>query len=410
MRYLVALSALVLAGAGLTPAPKAKPTYAADVAPILNRHCAPCHREGEVAPFSLIGYDNAKKWATMIAVATGQSKMPPWKPVHGYGEFLDENRLTATQIATLRAWAEAGAPRGDRSQEPPTPVFSNGWALGKPDVVLTLPKPYQLAADGPDVYRHFVTHEFTQTTWVRGIDVRPGNRRIVHHVIAFLDRTGQSTKLEANTHDGQPGYSSFGGPGFVPSGTLGGWAPGQQSRFTPEGTAFRVPAGTRLVLQVHYHPDGKAETDQTKVALYTTTAPNLKEMRLKWDFNLTIAIPPGAKAHKEVYDETVHANATIYGVMPHMHLLGKSMKAWVTQPDGTVEPLVFIDDWDFNWQLTYMLKRPLHVEKGAKLHVEAVYDNSADNPNNPNQPPKRVTFGEQTTDEMFLFILAYTLD
>lgn len=387
--------------------------YATDVAPILNRRCVACHRPGEVAPFSLVGYDNAKKWSHMTANVTGKRVMPPWKAVEGFGEFQDENRLTADEIDILKQWDEQNAPRGNKKQEPAAPKFPSGeWTLGQPDVVLSPSKPFKVGAEGPDLYRNFVLrNDSDKPIWVNAMDVRPGNKKIVHHVITFLDRAQSGRKLEAQANDGQEGYTSDGGGvGFLPSGSLGGWAPGIRARYAPKGTAFRVAPGTDYIVQVHYHRSGKPEEDMTKVGLYLTKEPVEKELNLQWMLHLALNIPPGEKEYKIRREYTVPADATLYGVMPHMHLLGKSMKAWLEFPDGTKKPLVHVDDWDFNWQLQYAFKEPIKVPKGTKEIVEAVYDNSADNPRNPNSPPKRVTWGEETTDEMFLLIAVYTRD
>jgi hypothetical protein len=390
-----------------------KVSYATDVAPILNARCVNCHRPGEVAPFSLIGYDNAKKWSGMVAGVTAKGIMPPWKAVHGYGEFKDENRLTDAEKDTLKQWHEQGAPRGDKRKEPATPKFPQSeWPLGEPDLVLQPGKPFKLGAEGPDLYRNFVIrNDSTKPLWVNGLDIRPGNKKIVHHVITFLDASHSGQKLAEKLADGQEGYSSEGGGvGFLPSGSLGGWAPGITARHTPEGTAFLVPAGTDFVLQVHYHRSGKEEVDQTKVGLYLQKDPPEKQIDLHWLFNFSVNIAPGEKSYTLRREYTIPKDVTLYGVMPHMHLLGRSMKAWLELPDGTVKPLVYVDDWDFNWQLNYAFKEPIKAPKGTKEIVEAVYDNSADNPRQPNNPPRRVTWGEATTDEMFLLISAYAVD
>jgi len=390
-----------------------KITYAGDVAKILNDRCVTCHRPGEVAPFSLIGYENAKKWSHMTSHVTDNRLMPPWKAVKGYGEFRDENRLTDDEIATIKQWDSQGAPRGSKNAEPATPKFpSDEWTLGKPDIVLSPSKPFKLGPEGPDLYRNFVLHnDSTKPLWINASDVRPGNKKIVHHVITFLDKFHGSKKFLNESKDGQEGYTSDGGGvGFLPSGSLGGWAPGIRARYAPKGTAFLVEPGTDFVLQVHYHCSGKEEEDQTKVGLYLAKEPIEQEINLQWLFNFQVNITPGEKEYKLRREFTVPADVTMYSVMPHMHLLGKSMKAWLEFPDGTVKPLVHVDDWDFNWQLNYVFKDPIRVPKGTKEVVEAVYDNSADNPRNPNNPPKRVTWGEETTDEMFLMIATYTVD
>ena len=396
------------AGVKIQPRPK-NVTYAENVAPILNAHCTSCHHDGAVAPFSLVGYEASKKQAANITNACDGKRMPPWKAVKGFGDFQDENRLSDTELTTLRTWNETGAKRGDVSKEPKSQVFSNEWDLGKPDVILSAPRPYNLAAEGADVYRNFVFDlKNTEPVYVTAMDVKPGNRKIVHHIIGYLDAGGGSVRLAKNNADGQEGYTSTGGGiGTIPSGSLGGWAPGVTVRKTPPGTAFVVKPGTKLVMQVHYHKDGKPESDQTKIGLYTTKMKPEKEVDIFWCANPMFRIPPGDADHKVAWKETIPGDATIYTVMPHMHLLGKSMKAKVIKDDGTEIPLVFVDKWDFNWQLVYSLKEPLKVKKGWKFAVEAFYDNSDSNPYKTN---KTVTWGEQTTDEMALLVVGYTAD
>jgi len=387
-------------------------SYASNVKSIIDAHCVKCHEPGEVAPFSLMGYANARKWAPMIARVTGARKMPPWKAVHGFGEFNSDNSLSETEIATLASWNDAGAPKGKLGPENLTVAPKPEWILGKPDMVVEPAKPYHLAADGGDVYRNFVVHtHFDHPMYVYEFDVKPGNRKVVHHAIVYTDVTGYSDKLEAKQNDGQEGFeSSGGGPGFFPDTTLGGWVPGFTPRTSPKGLAFRLKAGANIVLQVHYHKDGKPEDDQTRVALYFTKEPPEKILDITWLVNPAIDIPAGASSHVEKLTYHIYRNTTIYALTPHMHLTGKSMKATVVLPDGSTQPLIFVNDWDFHWQLNYVLKEPLQVPKGSKIEVEATYDNSTSNPNNPNSPPKEITWGEQTTDEMMVLVMATTME
>jgi hypothetical protein len=413
----VGVTGLVAAGFALSSngetTPKVKPpanvTYAEHVAPILNAHCTDCHHDGAVAPFSLVGFEASKKQSANITSATSGKRMPPWKAVHGYGDFKDENLLRESELAILKAWSESGAKRGDVKKEPKPQVFSTGWDLGKPDIQLSASKPFKLGAEGEDVYRNFVFDlKNTEPVYVTAMDVKPGNRKVVHHVIGFLDAGGQSLRLANNNNDGQEGYtSSGGGIGTIPSGSLGGWAPGVTVRKTAPGTAFVIKPGTKLVMQVHYHKDGKEELDQTKLGLYTTKVKPEKEVDIFWCANPAFRIPAGASDHKVSWRQSIPADATIYSVMPHMHLLGKSMKAKLIKDDGTEVPLVFVDKWDFNWQLVYALKEPMKVKKGWKIAVEAFYDNSD---TNPYKTGKAVTWGEQTTDEMALLVVGYSAD
>lgn len=395
---------------GEAPPADGKATYAEHVAQIFNDHCVTCHRPGEVAPFSMMDYANAKKWAPMIEQAASDRRMPPWKAVHGFGEFKDENRLTEVEIETIRRWVKAGAPRGASEKEPVPPVFNPGWRLGPPDLELQPEKEFKLEAEGDDVYRHYVLKtNFKETKYVKAMDVKPGNKQVVHHVIAFIDERGVSHAKDGQ--GGQPGYNTNGGgPGFIPNGSFGGWAPGVQVAATPPGTAFELKPGATIVLQVHYHKSGKPETDLTKVGLYFAKEKIERVMEIAWMANPFFRIPAGAEAHPVNLNFPIPADVTLYSVMPHMHLLGRSMKAAAVFPDGTTRPLIFVDDWDFNWQLVYALKEPMKLPKGSKVRIEAVYDNSTKNPFNPHSPPKPITWGEQTTDEMFLLVAAYTLD
>lgn len=413
---LVGVTGLVAIGFGLNATQKAavavkqlpkNVTYAEHVAPILNAHCTSCHHDGAVAPFSLVGYDASKKQSANIVSSTEGKRMPPWKAVHGYGDFQDENILSETEMAILKSWSESGSKRGDQKKEPKPQVFSTDWDLGKPDIVLSASKPFKLGAEGEDVYRNFVFDlKNTEPLYVTAMDVKPGNRKVVHHVIGFLDAGGKTVSLAAQNNDGQEGYtSSGGGIGTLPSGSLGGWAPGVMVRRTPAGTAFVVKPGTKVVMQVHYHKNGKETLDHTKLGLYTTKVKPEKEVDIFWCANPGFRIPAGASDHKVAWKQSIPTDATIYSVMPHMHLLGKSMKAKLIKDDGTEVPLVFVDKWDFNWQLVYALKEPMKVKKGWKLAVEAYYDNSDANPY---KTGKAVTWGEQTTDEMALLVVGYT--
>ena len=395
-----------------TPAHLDSPTYAGGVAKILNERCVTCHRPGQVGPFSLIGYENAKKYAKTIASVTKAGVMPPWKAISGYGAFLDENRLSPADILLLKNWADRGAPRGATNKTIETPQFSSEWTLGKPDFVVTPSKAYSLPAEGEDEYRNFVFKtNYSETRWIRAIDVRPGNNKVVHHVIAYLDNGTAAARLAAKSTDGKEGYlAPGGGTGFMPAGALGGWAPGVRARNAPEGTAFRLEPGETIVMQIHYHKSGKTELDQTKRAIYFASEAPKRELNLDWALNYNLSIPPGEANHKVRLERVIPKNATLYSTMPHMHLLGRNMKSWFEFADGTTQPLIDVENWDFNWQLVYWLKTPIKLPAGTKHIIEATYDNSINNPRNPNNPPKRVTWGEQTTDEMFLLLSVYALD
>jgi thiol-disulfide isomerase/thioredoxin len=384
-------------------------TYARDVAPILQRQCETCHRPGQIGPMALTTYAQAAAWRGDIKRYTESRQMPPWKADPGAGDFQDARRLSGHEIATLAKWADAGAPEGDPKDLPPPAHFHDDWALGKPDMVLQPSRPYHVDADGGDVYRCYVIPtDFTQNRYVSAVDVQPGNRAVVHHVIAFIDGEGKSANLDG--HEKEPGYTSFGGVGFTPTGALGGWAPGITAHYLPAGVATEVPAGARIVLQVHYHKDGKPESDLSRVGIYFAKGPVDKTLHVIPVVH-SLQIPPN-DPHYTVSTMSVPSpvNYHLIAITPHMHLLGRSMKLTAIKPDGAKVPLVSVSDWDFNWQSTYFYKKPLALPKGTRVVMTATYDNSAQNPRNPNTPPKPVTWGEQTTDEMCIAFLHYTLD
>ena len=385
------------------------PTFAKDVAPIIFQNCASCHRPGEVAPFSLLTYSDVKKHARQIARVTSERIMPPWKAEKGFGEFLNERYLSDAQIALLQDWVTAGTPEGKPSDLPAVPKFPEGWTLGEPDMIIEAQEDYQLGAEGRDVYRCFVIPTgLTEDRYVSSIEVRPGNRRVVHHVIAHVDTTGKGRELDAK--DEGPGYSTFGGVGFRSSGSIGGWAPGNFPSRLPDGLGLPLPKGADVILQVHYNRSGKPETDRTKVGIYFVKGPLQKRVRTAPVIKAALRIPANDSNFVVNASLPVPLGATVYRVMPHMHLLGREMKVTATLPDGKILPLVHVPDWDFNWQTTYTFKKPIHLPAGSRVDLEARYDNSSHNPLNPHNPPRLVTWGEQTSDEMCIAFLTFTAD
>jgi len=384
-------------------------TYARDVAPILAQNCETCHRAGQIGPMPLTSYVQAAAWRGDIKRYTESRQMPPWKADPGAGDFQDSRRLSNHDVATLAKWADAGAPEGDPKDIPAPPHFRDGWPLGQPDLVLQPSRPYHLEADGSDVYRCYVIPtDFTHDRYVSAVDVQPGNRSIVHHVIAFIDGTGASANLDG--HEKEPGYTSFGGVGFTPTGSLGGWAPGITAHALPDGVATEVPAGARIVLQVHYHKDGKPETDFSRIGLYFAKTEVQKTLHIIPIIH-GLDIPAGDSRYTvTTLGVPSPVDFHLLAVTPHMHLLGRAMKLTAILPSGEKVPLISVSDWDFNWQATYFYKKPIAFPKGTRVEITATYDNSAHNPRNPNSPPKATTWGEQTTDEMCIAFLHYTLD
>jgi len=385
----------------------ATPTFNREIAPILYQNCATCHRPEQVAPFPLLTYHDAAKRAALIAAVTSRHYMPPWKAEPGYGHFKDERRLTDAQIALIADWARNGAPEGDPARKPTPPQFASGWLAGKPDAVFRVPQPFSIAADGSDVFQCFVIPlSLDADRYVKTVEFRPGNPRVVHHALFFLDASGEARKLDAATPE--PGYPCFGGPQIAPAGGLGGWAPGATPEPLPDGVAHTVTKEMDVVIQIHYHPSGKPETDQSSIGLTFGDAPRkgLAGMILG---TRRIDLAPGV-ADQAVSDwALVPEDVDLIGITPHAHLLCREMKVDARLPDGQTQPLIWIKDWDFNWQGQYQYAAPVHLPKGTRLEMRYVYDNSANNPHNPSNPPKRVTYGEQTTNEMALLFLQVVL-
>lgn len=387
-------------------------TYSKEIARILAKHCQECHRPAGIGPFSLLTHADAVSWAPDILALTRERTMPPWKPESGPLAFHGERRLTAEELAAIAAWVENGCPEGDPSDLPAPLSFPEGWRLGDPDLVLEPERDYQLAADGADVYRNFVfpTH-FEQDRYLAGYEVLPGNRKVVHHVLLFVDTSGRGERLDAL--DPEPGYDSSlmaGLPGFVPSSMLGGWAPGNASQMLPAGLARVIPKGARLIMQVHYHKTGKPESDRTRIGLFFTKEPPDRAVGVMPLEPVSariglFVIPKGARDHVVRCSARLDKGMTLVSVTPHMHLLGRKLKVTATLPDGTKLPLIHIPDWDFNWQETYYYRQPIDLPPGTRVELEAHYDNSADNPNNPHQPPRSVRYGEQTSEEMCICFL-----
>ena len=391
-------------------APGKKPTltFAKDVAPILYGKCAMCHHPGEVAPFSLTSYNDAKDKAKTIAAVAEQKFMPPWQAV-SHGQFANDRTLTPVQIAILKAWADAGAPAGDLSTAPAPPKFSSNWHIGEPDFVGQPAKAYAVPAEGADEYRCFVIPtNLPADRYVTDVELRPGSRKVVHHILVYVDTSGEARKKDGK--DGKPGYVSFGGPGIDPAGTLGGWAPGLQPLSMPPGSGMYLPKGADIVLQVHYHKDGKPETDLSSIGLKFAKGPVDKKVRWEAVGNIFMSLPAGDKRSEVTADMTLATPLTLLDVIPHMHLLGHDMRVTATLPNGSKQELINVDNYDFNWQTRYIYKNPIKLPKGTHLSLVAHYDNSADNLHNPNSPPKPIHFGEQTTDEMCFAFFSFTLD
>jgi hypothetical protein len=435
-------------------AEKPAPTYYKDVVRILQKNCQDCHRPNQVAPFALLTYEQARKRASDLARVTSERVMPPWPAASSFGgPFRDARVLSKDEIATLQSWVDDSCPEGDPKDAPQPRTFSSDWALGEPDAILTMPEPYRVAATGNDDFRVFVLKtNFPEDRWIRAVDFHPGNRQVVHHIIAGVDPSGRGRELDAA--DPGPGYYDLGGFGdgvpiaaFLPI-----WTPGAKPGYCLDGTGYKLPKGADILIQVHYHKSGKPETDTTSVGLYLSKQPLPREVHTGFVFpNLSLVqgmavqakvqearkagkrigilellrsvdamvIPAGA-THYEVKGSTkpgvsvmgraLDRDILVTSVMPHMHWLGKDFTFTAVLPDGKTQvPLIKIDQWNFNWQGTYAFQEPIRLPKGTWFEVEAHFDNSAANPSNQNKPPKVVRWGEGTSDEMCIGIFEWVV-
>lgn len=374
-------------------------TYCRDVAPILFAHCASCHRPGEAAPFSLLKFRDARVHAEQIRLVTQRRLMPPWKPEPGYGHFQNEQRLSEAEINTIDTWVANGTPLGDPQDLPSPPQFVSGWHLGEPDLVLVMPEPFDVPADGPDIYQHFVLPTgLSQNRLVRAVEFRPGAPQVVHHALVFYDTTGQGRTLDAA--DPSPGYSSVGSPGFATSGGLVGWGPGGLPRELPLGMGRPLKKDSDLILQIHYHPCGKVVRDRSRIGLYFAPKSATWIVTEGMVVNTDLEIPAGAARHRHRASLTLPVETMLLDVTPHMHVLGKEIRATAYPPDTDPIPLIWIKDWNFYWQAHYVYDEPITLPAGTRIDLDCWFDNSDQNPLNPHSPPRPVRWGDFSTDEM----------
>ena len=412
-----ALAALALTALALTAAPAALPdglgsgggrpagpTFTRDVAPIVHANCMPCHYEGGPGPFSLVSYADVRRRARQIARITRDRVMPPWPPVEGHGSFKGERRLSPDQIATLARWAEQGAVEGAAADLRPVEVPGRGWAAGEPDIVLTADAAWTLPAEGEDVFRNFVLPvPVTTRRYVRMLEIRPGNARIVHHANALPDRSGMGRERDAS--DPLPGFSGMdleiASDRFEPDSHFLFWKPG-----TPrEPGARRLPwvlePGTDLILNLHLRPSGKAEPVRPSVGLYfTDEAPTEFPMLLQLEHDGAIDIPAGASGVVVSDELRLPVDVQVLAVYPHAHYVARSVEATARRPDGTTQWLIHIDDWNLDWQAVYELATPMPLPAGTVISMRWTYDNSDRNERNPSSPPAHVRAGNRAADEM----------
>jgi mono/diheme cytochrome c family protein len=388
---------------GLLPAV----TYSRDVAPILQDNCQECHRPGHIAPFPLTSYEEAKEHAPLIEQVTNLRLMPPWKAAKGYGRFRNERMLTEEQIETIGRWVEEGAPEGNPSDLPTPKTFTDDWQLGKPDIVLDAGEDFRVKKSKKDLFWSFVLpYTPEEDVWISAIDVLPGVPEIVHHIGIYVDQTGEAVKLDKNhPGPGYPGIMSF--SSFV---ILDFWTPGGVPVVQDRGCALKIPAGSSLVLGVHYARDGREHYDRTRIGLYLAGEEVDKRVRFGVVGNTLFEIPAGETRHQVTASRKIPQGIHLVSGMPHMHYLGKEMKVWAALPDGTQRPVVWVPDYDFHWQQVYMLEQPLALPEGTSLNLVAYYDNSTDNPENPRRRPRTVYFGQKAKNEMCFFYFHYTVD
>lgn len=361
------------------------PDYSSAVAPILRAHCVQCHREGAIAPWAMDSHARVDNYSKMIEEVLLTRRMPPYDANPDHGKFKDAHRLSREESQTLLRWIAGGSPRGtgpDPLTEPLPPLVD--WPMGKPDLVIQLPETQKIPANGVLDYRHIpVPTPTTNEFWIAGADIRPGNRRVLHHAILYANWPG-------GTDDGT-GNGVF----------VFGWAPGSNPDFYPEGVGKRIVAGATFNLELHYTTVGSEQTDNTEVALYLRPGPQPRNAETRQAHDISFSIPPGSPESQHTATYAFQSPATIYSLSPHMHFRGKWMKYELLLPGGKRQTLLDVPRYDFKWQLSYRLAQPVKVPAGAWMLVTGAFDNSDANPANPN-PLKRVTFGQQSWDEMFI--------
>jgi hypothetical protein len=425
-------------GSANSPA-KREVTFNKDVAPILFKSCVECHRANEAAPMSLMSYKEARPWAKSIKEKVITREMPPWHADPHFGEFSNDRRLSQKEVDTIAAWVDGGAKEGDQKDLPPLPEFTDGWTIGKPDVVLQMPEEFTLAASGPDELRYIeIPTNFKEDRYVQLAEARPGNRKIVHHFTAQIRLAPRTVALKqfisqqsifkvegylTRMKEGIPVYDdgcslANGGRGLTLDTSqelptyerLANFAPGRNPSVMGPGTVKVIPAGAKIVLEMHYSKTtGKVEKDRSMVGLVFAKEPPVKHLYTHGIANMYFSIPPGAENHKVTACWTPKEDIHVQTLMPHMHLRGKAMEFQAFYPDGRSEVLLKVPTYSFSWQTVYHLKKPKALPKGTKIVVTAYFDNSAKNKSNPD-PTKTVRYGDPSYDDMVIGFVSYTVD
>jgi peroxiredoxin/mono/diheme cytochrome c family protein len=397
----VAVAETPVVGCLLARAPRprgeATVTYAKQVSRIVQKNCQECHRPGQIGPMALTSYEAVSSWSEMIREVVDEGRMPPWHADPKHGQFSNDRRLSSADRATLLSWIEQGCPKGDDKDLPPAAQFPKGWNIGMPDVVFTMPEAYDVPAKaGPEgiKYQHFVVRtEFAEDKWIQAAEAKPGNYAVVHHIIIYVIKAGEKRKP---TPDG------------IGNGFLTAYAPGDMgARFEP-GSAKKIPKGAILVFQMHYTPNGTAQSDRSSVGLVFAKEPPKHEVKTRGIDNRWFELAPGAKNVKVTSRTKFPDEIILWNLFPHMHLRGRSFEYQVVYPDGKSEVLLSVPRYDFGWQATYRLANPLRLPAGSRIECTAFYDNSKNNPNNPDASAS-VRWGDQTWEEMMIGFVDYTL-
>ncbi len=383
-----------------SPASASPPTWAGEVAALVYDHCVTCHRPGGSAPFSLLGYDDAARRAGKIAEMTERRIMPPWLPDPDVGDFAGDRRLAPGPIDVFRRWAAAGAPLGNAAAAPEPPRFSSAWSLGEPDLVVEFPAD-TVAAEGRDLYRNLVVRfPLQESRWVRALDLRPGNERVVHHARMMVDSTASSRELALEDAAEALEVMHVSGEAHDPPGFFLGWTPGKVPDAGRQDLAWRIDPGTDLVLQAHLRPSGRPEVIRPRAGFYFADSPPTRTPALVILRSVAIDIRPGDSAFVAEDAYRLPVEVEVLSIYPHAHYVGTRLEAWAAPPSGRRRDLIRISDWDFNWQDAYRYARPVRLPAGSILTMHYVYDNSAGNPRNPFDPPRRIGYGLASTDEM----------
>ncbi len=393
--------ALLLASAGLAFA--APVTFHKDVEPVLQKHCQGCHRPGEAAPMSFLTYASTRPWAKAMKNAVASRRMPPWFADADHGKFRNDPTLSAAERNAIMQWADTGSLEGDPKSAPPPMKFTEGWNIGVPEMVIEMPLDFSVPANGVIEYQHVVVPTgFTEDKWVKAVELRPGNRAVVHHIIAFVRPPGSKWLREVKPGVAIPDPSRFRNlaPVEMPEFLLS-YTPGRPPAGLADGQARLIPAGSDIVFQLHYTTNGKAATDRSKLGLIFSKETPRERVATLPIANATFVIPPGAPNHRVDAQAQVTQPAELHRLIPHMHLRGKAFEVNLLQPGKDPRILLRVPKYDFNWQNAYYLDAPIALHPGDKIAVSGWFDNSPNNPHNPD-PKAEVRWGDQSWEEMML--------